>query len=52
MRSLAVDQQGHVGSKTLLQQDPPVLNRECRLTQIILYNDDDDDEWICRARHK
>jgi len=28
----------HAGSKTLLQQDPPVLNSKCRLTQVVLYN--------------
>ena len=26
------------GSKTLLQQNPPVLNWECRLTQVDLYS--------------
>jgi len=30
--------QGHVDSKTLLQQFPPVLNWGCRLTQVVLYN--------------
>ena len=28
----------HAGGKTLLQQDPPVLNSKCRLTQDVLYN--------------
>ena len=28
----------HAGGKTLLQQDPPVLNSECQLTQVVLYN--------------
>ena len=27
-----------MGSKTLLQQNPPVLNWECQLTQVVLYN--------------
>jgi len=27
-----------VANKTLLQQNPPVLNRGCRLTQVTLYN--------------
>ena len=31
-------QQGHAGSKTLHQQNPPVLNWRCRLTQVDLYN--------------
>jgi len=32
-------QQGHVGSKTLHQQNPPVLDWRCiRLTQVHLYN--------------
>jgi len=31
-------QQGHVGSRTLLQQNPPVLNWGCRLSQADLYN--------------
>jgi len=31
-------QQGHVGSKTLHQQNPPVLDWRCRLTQVDLYN--------------
>jgi len=26
-----------VGSKTTLQQNPPVLNWVCRLTQVVLY---------------
>jgi len=30
--------QGHAGSKTLHQQNPPVLNWRCRLTQVDLYN--------------
>jgi len=30
-------QQGHMGSKTLLQQNLPVLNCGCRLTQVIYY---------------
>jgi len=31
-------QQGHAGSKTSLQQNTPVLNWGCRLTQVVLYN--------------
>jgi len=31
-------QQGHEGSKTLLQQNPPVLNCGCRLMQVVPYN--------------
>ena len=31
-------QQWYVGIKTLLQQNPPVLNWQCRLTQVVLYN--------------
>jgi len=31
-------QQEHVGSTTLLQQNPPVLNLRCQLTHIVLYN--------------
>jgi len=31
-------QQGHAGSKTLHEQNPPVLNWRCRLTQVDLYN--------------
>ena len=31
-------QQGHAGSKTLHQQNPPVLNWRCRLMQVDLYN--------------
>ena len=31
-------QQGHTGSKTVLQRNPPVLNCGCRLTQVVLYN--------------
>jgi len=31
-------QQGHAGSKALQQQNPPVLNWKCRLTQVDLYN--------------
>jgi len=31
-------QQGHAGSKTLLQQNPPVLNWGCRLIQVNMYN--------------
>ena len=27
-----------MGSKTLLQQNPPVLNSGCQLTQVNLYN--------------
>ena len=30
-------QQGHVGSQTLLQQNRPVLNWGCPLTQVVLY---------------
>jgi len=29
--------QGHAGSKTLLQQNPPVLNWVCQLTHVVLY---------------
>jgi len=29
--------QGHVGRKTLLQQNPSVLNWGCRLMQVVLY---------------
>jgi len=29
-------QQGHVSSTTLLQQNDPVLNRECQLMQVVL----------------
>ena len=32
-------QQGRAGSKTLLQQNPPVINWGSRLMQVILYND-------------
>ena len=32
-------QQGHVGSKTLHQQNPPVLNSRCQLMQVDLHND-------------
>jgi len=28
-------QQGHAESKTLLQQNPPVLNWDCRLTEVV-----------------
>jgi len=31
-------QQGHVGSKTLHQQNSPVLNWRCRLTHVDLYD--------------
>jgi len=31
-------QQGHAGSKTLHQQNPPVLNWRCQLTQVDLYD--------------
>ena len=31
-------QQGHAGSETLLQQNPPVLNWECQLMQFVLHN--------------
>jgi len=31
-------QQGHAGCKTLLQQNPPVLNQRCLLTQVLLCN--------------
>jgi len=31
-------QQGHVGSKALLQQSPPALNWGCRLMQVIMNN--------------
>jgi len=37
--SLYYIMQGHAGSKTLHQQNPPVLNWRCRLTQVDLYND-------------
>jgi len=35
---IRIRQQGHVGSKTLHQQNPPVLNWRCRLTQVGLHN--------------
>jgi len=28
----------HAGSKTLLEQNPPVLNYGCQLMQVVLYN--------------
>ena len=31
-------QQGHAHSKTLHQQNPPVLNGRCQLMQVDLYN--------------
>ena len=31
-------QQGHAGSKTFHQQNPPVLNWRCQITQVDLYN--------------
>jgi len=31
-------QQGHAGCKTLLQENPPVLNLGCQLIQVVLYN--------------
>ena len=31
-------QQGHVGSKTLLQQNPPVLNWGCQLREVDLFD--------------
>jgi len=31
----ACHQQGHAGSKILHQQNPPVLNWRCRLTQVV-----------------
>ena len=31
-------EQGHAGSKTLHQQNPPVLNQRCQLTKVDLYN--------------
>jgi len=31
-------QQGRAGSKILLQQNPPVLNGGCQITQVDLYN--------------
>ena len=31
-------QQGHASSKTLLQQNPPVLNWGCQLVQVVIYN--------------
>jgi len=30
---------GHAGGKTLLQQNPLILNWGCRLMQVVLYND-------------
>ena len=33
-----VQMQGHAGSKTLHQQNPPVLNWGCRLMQVDVYN--------------
>ena len=38
MRWFGCHQQGHAGRKTLRQQNPPVLNWRCRLTQVDLYN--------------
>jgi len=38
MRYCSCRQQGHADSKTLLQQNPPVLNWGCQLTQVVLYN--------------
>ena len=38
IRSVSCRQQGHAGSKTLLQQNPPVLHWGCRLVQVVLYN--------------
>jgi len=35
---VAISKGSHAGSKTLLQQNPPVLNWECLLTQVVLYN--------------
>ena len=35
---IRIRQQGHVGSKTLHQENPPVLNWRCRLTQVGLHN--------------
>jgi len=31
--------QGHAGSKTVLQQNPPVHNWGCQPKQVVLYND-------------
>ena len=36
IRNAGCRQQGHVGSKTLHQQNPPVLNCRCWLTQVDL----------------
>ena len=33
-----ISQQGHAGSKTLYQQNPPVLNWRCQLTHVDLYD--------------
>jgi len=38
MHSTACCLQGHAGSKTFLQQNPPVVNWECSLRQVVLYN--------------
>ena len=39
-------QQGHAGSKTLQQRNPPVLNWRCRLTQVDLYNGRKTGGWL------
>jgi len=39
-------QQGHAGSKTLHQQNPPVLNWRCRPTQADLYNGRKMGGWV------
>jgi len=36
--AVSCHQQGHAGSKTLRQQNPPVLYWECRLTQVDKFN--------------
>ena len=49
-------QQGHAGSKTQHQQNPPVLNWRCRLTQVDLYSGRErvmvmvyvSRKWLCR----
>ena len=42
-------QQGHADSKTLHQQNPPILNWRCRLTQVDLYNGHKTVVVVCTA---
>ena len=39
-------QQGHAGSKTLRQQNPPVFNWRCQLKQVDLYNGRNMGGWV------